>query len=113
VLASFPVYCQLFDGDIGAGPVPVLFSAQPEEVAARLKDMPAVAHQMCQAMATRLVTTETLTSSEALELGAVPREGKGTSPFIRAYREAAPPPAKKTRAMEPSGPIGDITGINC
>jgi hypothetical protein len=112
VLAAYPVYCQLFDGNVGAGPVPVLFSSKPEEVAARLKDMPATAHQLSQAIASRLTNTEKLTSSEALELGSTPREGKSASPFIRAFREAAPPPTKRPKPAEPSGPVGDLTGTN-
>jgi hypothetical protein len=77
-----------------------------------LKEKPAIAHQLSQAIASRMTTTETLTSSEALELGATPREGKTTSPFIRAYREMAPPPSKKAKTAEPTGPVGDITGID-
>jgi hypothetical protein len=110
VLAAYPVYCQLFDGDVGAGPVPVLFSSKPEEIAAQLRELPAAAHKLSQAISTRLTTTETLTSSEALELGATPREGKTVSPFTRSYREAVPPPTKRAKPAEPSGPVGDLTG---
>jgi hypothetical protein len=80
---------------------------------ARLKDNAAAAHQLQQAIATRLTTTDKLTGAEALELGNLPREGKTMSPFTRAYKELAPPPSKKARASDSlmSGPVGDITGI--
>jgi uncharacterized membrane protein len=36
VLASYPVTMEGFDGDLAAGPVPILFSNKPEETMAKL-----------------------------------------------------------------------------
>jgi hypothetical protein len=36
-LAAYPVYSLLFDGDVGAGPVRILFSSKPEDVEKILK----------------------------------------------------------------------------
>jgi hypothetical protein len=36
VLASYPVTMEGFDGDLAAGPVPVLFSNKPEETMTKL-----------------------------------------------------------------------------
>jgi hypothetical protein len=91
-LAAFPVLCGLFDGDIGAGPVPTLFSTDPEGTVERMRSNPRAAHQICQALATRLLTLEQLSGTEALELVLNPREGKAASPFTRVYREVIPPP---------------------
>jgi len=37
VLVSFPIYCDLWDGEVCAGPVPVIFSTDPEAAVSRLK----------------------------------------------------------------------------
>jgi hypothetical protein len=99
----------MFDSSVGAGPVSLMCSTTPEEMADRLKANPAAAHQLCQDLATRLLVLEELTSTEALQLGGNPREGKSTSPFIRAYRDPLPPPG--TADTQPgTGPVGEATG---
>jgi hypothetical protein len=114
-LATFPVLCDLFDGNIGAGPVPTLFSADPDGTVEKMKGNPRAAHQICQALATRLLTLEQLSGAKALELGLNPREGKAASPFTRAYREVVPPPKRARPAdCQPSpaqlGPAGGTAG---
>jgi hypothetical protein len=44
-----------------------------------------------------------------MELKGIPREGKGESPFIRAWQDNSPPKRARTDAGQ-LGPIGDITG---
>jgi hypothetical protein len=102
VLTSFPVETNLFDGGRAAGPVPTLFSSNPADTVQRLKASPEMAHQLCQALASRLLSTEMLSAVEAWEIGAVPREGRASSPFIRAFTELIQPAQKRLREADPA-----------
>jgi hypothetical protein len=101
VLTSFPVAAHIFDGGRAAGPVPTFFTSQPAEVLQKLKALPGLAHQLCQALASRILATEYLSAAEAADLAGAPREGKSSSPFLRVYTELDPPPQKRPREAVP------------
>jgi hypothetical protein len=101
VLKRFKVEADTFDGGCCAGPVPVFFSANPEDTHSKLKASLKLAHQLCQAIATRFLNTEALSAAEAKDLQGAPREGKASSPFARALREVIPQSQKKQRTAPP------------
>jgi hypothetical protein len=112
VLTSFPVAATLFDGGRAAGPVPIFFTAQPAEALQKLKSLPSLAHQLCQALATRLKTTEYLSAAEAADIGAVPRDGKTDSPFARVYTDLDPsPPKRQKEATQAEAASSSYRGI--
>jgi hypothetical protein len=102
VLKRFEVEADTFDGGCCAGPVPVFFSTDPEDTRNKLKASLKLAHQLCQAIATRFLSTETLTAAEARDLQGAPKEGKATSPFARALRETTLPIQKKQKTAPPA-----------
>jgi hypothetical protein len=100
ILTSFPVSVDTFDGGRAAGPIPVFFSSSPSETLEKLKGSASLAHQLCQAIATRFLVTEALSAVEAWDLNGVPREGKTFSPFTRAWKDIEPPAYKKQRTAD-------------
>jgi hypothetical protein len=113
ILTSFPVSVDTFDGGKAAGPIPVFFSSNPSEALEKLKGSASLAHQLCQAIATRFLVTEALSAVEAWDLNGIPREGKSFSPFTRAWRDIEPPATKKQRTAEPAcSQTVDTAGIN-
>jgi hypothetical protein len=113
ILTSFPVSSESFDGGRAAGPIPVFFSANPGETLEKLKVSASLAHQLCQAMATRFLSTEALSAVEAWELNGLPREGKACSPFLRAWRDVEPPVSKKQRTADPVTSCAADTAGSC
>jgi hypothetical protein len=114
-LARFPIEANCFDGKAAAGPVPYFFTAKPAEVAKQLLDNPALAHGYCQALASKFLIPELLTSLEGLAYVQGGMPGKRESPFSREWApEQQQLPAKKHRAgptSNISGPVGDSQSI--
>jgi hypothetical protein len=122
VLARFTVEADCFDGEQRAGPIPRFFTTSPGEVAALLRNNPAVAHTYCQMLVSRIIVPEELTSLECMGYAQGPRQGKGESPFVREWVvPRMEQPSKKLRAGQlgssaeqpagAAGPVGDSQGI--
>jgi hypothetical protein len=122
VLARFTVVADCFDGEQRAGPIPRFFTTSPGEVAALLRNNPAVAHTYCQMLVSRIIVPEELTSLECMGYAQGPRQGKGESPFVREWVvPRMEQPSKKLRAGQlgssaeqpagAAGPVGDSQGI--
>jgi hypothetical protein len=120
ILAKYTVEADCFDGEQGAGPIPHFFSSSPGEVAAMLRNNPAVAHTYCQMLVSRIIVPEELTSLECMGYVQGPRQGKGESPFVREWvapkqlakrlKAGQPEPGAEQRAGA-AGPVGDSQGI--
>ncbi len=61
IVASYPVGYLSFDGSTADGPVPTLFSNDPEATLKRLRDTPEFAFECLQALVSRLYAREELT----------------------------------------------------
>jgi hypothetical protein len=105
VLMRQPVNCPSFDGIRIAGPVPVLFSAEPAETMAALKNNLEAYFPACQSLFTRLLATEVLPVERALEYLAQPREGRGSRPFFRQWTAPEPGPRAKKPRQAPAKPL--------
>jgi hypothetical protein len=113
-LASYPIVANCFDGREAAGPVPYFFTSQPVETAKQLLSNPALAHGYCQALASKFLVPEQLTSLEGMAYVQGARPGKGETPFGREWAPPVQLPAKKHCAgptSNVSGPVGDSQGI--
>jgi hypothetical protein len=96
VMASYDIEMEAFNGSLAAGPVPIFVSSKPEDALNSLQK-PEQAHRICQALAARFTTTETITGEQAIQMGPQPRLGKTRSPLVRTW--IPPEPASK-RARE-------------
>jgi hypothetical protein len=72
-LVSWDLEATLFDGDVAAGPVPVLFSEEPESTAAAVAANVAKAHYDVQKIARCFAMPETVRLEDALSLVKKPR----------------------------------------
>jgi hypothetical protein len=72
-LAVWSLEASLFDGEIAAGPVPVLFSEEPEATLAAVTANPGKAHYDVQKVARCFLMPETIRLDEASALVKKPR----------------------------------------
>jgi hypothetical protein len=73
-LATWPLEASLFDGDTTAGPLPVLFSEDPDGAVAALLANPANAHKDYAKIARCLFMPENIRLKEALAVVKKPRQ---------------------------------------
>ena len=97
VLARFPITAHCFDGAKAGGPVPTVFSEDPNQTSQWLKTSHQEAFKICQGLASRYLLPESLTLEEAREYVKTPREGRGFRSFWRIWEETGPSPPKKQR----------------
>jgi hypothetical protein len=72
-LATWPLEASLFDGDTAAGPVPLIFSEDPDSSRAALESNVAKAHADLQKVARCFYMPETIRLEDALNLVKKPR----------------------------------------
>jgi hypothetical protein len=111
-LYRMAVAYQAFDGQVAAGPVPILFSNAPEETANLIRVSVESTFKACQLLFTRLNTVEALDKDQAAEYVLHPRAAISTKPLVRTWSAAAPPDPKKARtdAAELLASTGDTAG---
>jgi hypothetical protein len=74
----------------------------------RLLSNPESAFQLCQALATKILTPEALTGEEALSLDGQPRSGRGIASLLRQWRQ--PPPKKARVQPNEEAPLNSVAG---
>lgn len=95
-LAKFPLLTPLFDGRQCAGPVPILFSEDPDFTLDWMNGHAADAHAACQALAARYLAVENLSAKEAVAYISNPREGMGYKPLTRELAREPTPKRQRT-----------------
>jgi hypothetical protein len=110
-LFRYPISAKYFDGHAAAGPVPVFFSCNPEEALKQLKGYPHLAHGYLQALDSRILLPEDLSSTESMGYVQGPREGKADSPFLREWHPPRSKPAQQLTGQPQPGPSTDPAGI--
>ena len=94
-LARFPILTRAFDGRTCAGPVPVLFSENPDTLLDWLNNDVEHAHVICQSVAARYLCVENISVKEALTYLAIPRVGMGVNTMAREW--GTEPATKRAR----------------
>ena len=77
-LARWPLEASLFDGELSAGPVPSLYSVEPDKTEAAIKDNVLKAHWDLNKIAKAFFMAENLTRNAAFEFIKKPRYLYGT-----------------------------------
>jgi len=109
VLGKWPISCPLFDGEYLWGPVPVLFTEQPEELRRAIDADPEAFIPELNKLSAKFLRFERLRISEAKAYAKKPKKGKGDTPFTATpIPRPTPPPEKRPR--RDAGPILN-TGI--
>ena len=72
-LSSWPLSCNLYEGEIAAGPVPILFASEPEEALEAITSDPAHAHYDVTKINKALLAFEFITAKAALAVLKKPR----------------------------------------
>jgi hypothetical protein len=102
ILDRQPLVYTAFNTKYSDGPVPIMFSNNPEETAQIIKEQPEAAHRACQLLYSRLLRTQALTQQQAAEYVKQPRPGVYTTPLVDQGRERAasmPPEPKKAKTL--------------
>jgi len=73
MLSNWPISASMFDGDVAAGPVPSLFSDDPEATTRAISGNPAKAHHDVQKLAKVFLAGETVRLSDCSALLKKPR----------------------------------------
>jgi hypothetical protein len=111
VLERVPVAFFGFDGTTVAGPVPVLFSNNPEETATWVRSNQEAVFTVLQLLYARLGTVEALSPELAAEYVKQPRPGNITRPLTRNWTQTTPPDPKRPRQeADPLTSTGDMPG---
>jgi hypothetical protein len=72
-LAHWPLEAALFDGDAAAGPIPTIFSEDPEATRSALETGAAKAHHDLQRVAKALFMPETISLEDGINIVRKPR----------------------------------------
>jgi hypothetical protein len=97
ILDTLPMAFYGFDGTTAVGPVPVLFSNNPEETAVWARNNLEATFRALQILNAKLATVEALNAGQAAEYVKQPRPGVSTKPLVRDWSSATPPDPKRAR----------------
>jgi hypothetical protein len=97
VLERVPVAFYGFDGAVAVGPVPVLFSNNPEDTATWVRSNLEATFGVLQMLYSRLGTVEALDLEQAASYVKQPRPGNITRPLVRSWTQTTPPDPKRPR----------------
>ncbi len=105
-----PCWANLFDGQVAAGPIPILLSQFAEDPDLVQAD-PAAFHSELQRLATCFFKPEAISWKEALSLAKRPGGGKGAAAFI--WKRPSSTPASGPVAKRPKSASSATGRLTC
>jgi len=108
-VASFKVGYLKFDKTGGFSPVPVLFSADPQQALDTIKSNPVFLEDCIQLLASKLVIREELTIEEAEAFIGAPRAGRVVQPLLDLWKKAKARRLSVSKTKTPKEDTGETS----